>query len=150
MFDLKEIYDALIAQLRSVYTPMGLDVVEGAMNDGEQDGRVTPGGVLKPFGVVVIGSPDDSFRGGDGITGVRQDMSMIDLSVLCIAESYGDCISLVATTVRAYRGFVPVQGCGEMMCYGSFSAIPQRSLLRPARFAQAVGFGMSIGALVVP
>ena len=140
---------AIQTALVGVLTPVGAVVIMGEIPDGTDAPR-TPEGVLRPFVVLEFGSPEDVPSSEWGITGVADQMGMFNGAALCISESYINTIRLTGLVANTLRGFRPTPGCSETEIYASPARAPVAGLQRPARFAQTIGFGLSIGADVVP
>lgn len=138
---------AIEARLASVLNPVGADVIVGEIGDGQEFPRL-PSGEIKPVAFLVISVPADPPLRMRGITGVRDDQMVVDFSVLCVGPSESTVNSLVAMVIFALRGYRPTVGSGEIECFGS-AGRAVAALMHPARYAKTVGFGMSIGALVV-
>jgi hypothetical protein len=134
--------------LGGVLTPVGAVVVMGTIADGEAAPR-TPTGNLRPFVVLDFSSPEDTSSDWS-ITGTQDQMGMFGGAALCISESYMNTIRLVGLVANTLRGYRPTPDCTEIEIYASVTRLPVDALMHPSRFSQTVGFGLSIGATVVP
>lgn len=147
-FDLLAIYQAVCSQLEAALDPVGAAVLKGEVPEGEDVERA-PNGQVRPYASVFMGTPGEGQA--PGIVGVQYDLSYVDGMVLVVAERYTDCLALVGLIHRTLNGFVAGDGCGQTVCFGSAQRNPVPDLMHPARYAQTLGFGMSIGAnSVVP
>jgi len=143
--DLLAVYQAVCSELETVLGSVGIAVIRGEVPEAEDVPR-TATGQLRPFVCAFMGTPGEGRA--PGIVGVRYDMAQVDGMLLCTAETYSDCLSVVSVSFRTLHGF-QAPGCGETVCFGSAQRNPVPDLMHPARYAQTLGFGMSIGAEVV-
>lgn len=146
--DLNELGDAIKDRLNTRLLPMGAEAVLGEIGDG-QEWPHSATGVLKPTVLIIMGAPTEIGYRARGITGVQDDMMQSDIAAMCVTESEASCNALVATVTVTLRGFVPVPGGGQLECLGGVLRPRPLSIYHPSRYAKTVGFGLSIGALVV-
>jgi hypothetical protein len=148
--DVLTLFLGVCSVLEAAATPRGAAVVKtGQIPDAADWPRID--GQIKPTMIPMMGTPDDQYIGGDGIIVIAYDMQYIDGAVLCVAERYTDCLSLVGLVNQTLRGLRLSNEVGQIMMYGSPVRDPVADLTLPSRFAQTIGFGMSTGAkLVVP
>ena len=116
----------------------------------DQDAPRTTGGQLRPYVVVEFSAPSDVPANEWGISGVADQMGMFSGAALCVSESYMNTLRLVGLVANTLRGFRPTPDCTEIEIYGGSVVAPVDALQRPSRYALPIGFGMSIGATVVP
>lgn len=145
MNDLLAVYEAVCSHLEPALTAAGAVMFRGEVPEAEDAPRL-PDGQLIPYACVFLSTPDEGPT--PGIVGVQYDLLSTEGLVLCAAETYGNCLALVGLVHRNLHGF-RLPDSSELVCFGSAQRNPVPDLMHPARYAQTVGFGMSIGAQVV-
>lgn len=144
MDDIVKVSDSIVASLRAALEAAGCALIEGEIPDGSDVQRV--GGQLRPTAAFFLSTPRSGARGSVGITGLKNAMSTLTGSVICIAETYTSCRNLMLLVSGVLNGLQPGFGASEVECLGSAQAGPTKDILRPVRYVQTVGFALSVGA----
>lgn len=139
---------ALVAKLNSDLNSVGIKAVDGYVGDGDSFPRMSDG-TLKPTVIVEVDPPIEPSRRMRGITGPQADQMMVTCAALCIAESSHSVRALCGMVIGSLRGYVPIDGAGVIQFYGAAGGSNTIAPIHPSRYAQTVGFGLSIGAVVV-
>jgi hypothetical protein len=139
----------IIAQLKLVVTPYGIDVVDEYIGAGEDIGRMSADKQsIVPTAVLEFGEPDVIERYED-IVYNRGQLANFPFTVLCLSNDGDTGRVLRDCVVDALEGFAPTD-CGNIRKLGSSARLKVTSFLSPLRFAQTIGFVLPIGTVLLP
>jgi hypothetical protein len=141
----------LLTRLKSQLNPVGIDVVDGYIGQGEDIGRQADKVTFKPTVVLLMGDLGRMTR-SEGIAQPSLDLKSFSLSVMAVCASNYQVTQALDVVVRALEDYQPTtQNCSMLTVVGSgYPRTPVSTFLNPLRFAKAIGFTLAIGPTVVP
>lgn len=139
----------ILAELTTRLTLVGADVVDEFVSNGEEIRRnAVDRESIIPTAVVEFGEPSTQDL-NEGIVWNRGELETFPFAVLLLANDGNELRVLRDVVVDALQGLEP-NNCGPIRKLGSGPRVKVSSFLNPLRFAQTIGFALTIGTIQLP